>query len=89
VKQKKEKKSLEGQQFGTESSADSAVFDEHEMAAYIKVSVPTLNRWRKRGEGPAWARFGKKLIRYTKAAADAYIESPDRYHPNCNGRTKG
>jgi predicted DNA-binding transcriptional regulator AlpA len=59
----------------------SAVFNEREMSRYIGVSIATLDRWRKAGEGPKWGRLGKKLIRYLKTHADAYLESPDCYHP--------
>ena len=35
-----------------------------EVCLKLRVSPPTLSRWRKQGTGPKWQKIGNKLIRY-------------------------
>lgn len=44
-------------------------------AQYIDKSVKTLQRWRCTGEGPRFARLGKRGIIYDFDDLDSYIES--------------
>lgn len=48
-------------------------FTEKELAAVLKVSIPTLKRWRASGIGPAWLRIGTR-IRYPQGAVAVWIE---------------
>lgn len=41
---------------------------EKDIADFLGVSVSTLQLWRRKGEGPPWAKIGKRLIRYRKNA---------------------
>lgn len=45
-----------------------------ETAAYLKVPVKTLERWRYAGDGPRFYRVGRHA-RYKVADLDAYLES--------------
>ena len=46
---------------------------EKEAAAYLRVSLSTLRRWRRSVTGPAFFRFGD-VLRYARAALDEFIE---------------
>jgi hypothetical protein len=48
--------------------------DEVETAAAIGVSVRTLRQWRRKGEGPPYARFGR-AIKYHKPALAEHFKS--------------
>lgn len=43
-----------------------------ELSAYLGVPVPTLYRWRTRGEGPQGIRVGRH-VRYHRAAVRAWL----------------
>jgi len=45
-----------------------------ELARYLKVSLPTVHRWRSSGEGPTPRKLGKKLVRYRIEDADAWLD---------------
>jgi len=45
-----------------------------DLAKYLKVSLPTINRWRKSGTGPKPLKLGK-LVRYRLADVDAYLDA--------------
>jgi len=57
------------------------LFDTLSAAKYLcddnPPSLPTMERWRKLGVGPAWTKMGG-LVRYRKSALDAYIEQCTR-----------
>lgn len=38
-----------------------------EVAVMLKVSVRTLERWRREGIGPRWVTFGKRGVRYPES----------------------
>ncbi len=48
--------------------------DEQTAADRLGLSWSTLRAWRRRGEGPRYARFGK-AVRYDVADLDAFGES--------------
>lgn len=50
---------------------------EQELAKYLRVSLPTVNRWRKAGKGPKWFRPDPdgRLVRYRIQDVDAYMEA--------------
>lgn len=43
-----------------------------EVAAYLKVSPPALEKWRLTGKGPAFIRIGR-LIRYRRSDLDRWL----------------
>lgn len=49
-----------------------------ELAEVLRVSVPTLSRYRMTGEGPPYVKFGRN-IRYPKAAVDDWINGLTRH----------
>jgi predicted DNA-binding transcriptional regulator AlpA len=55
-------------------SAVSEMFTTPEAAAYTKMAVPTLERFRLTGEGPMFAKLGGS-VRYRRCDLDAWIES--------------
>lgn len=55
-------------------SAASEMFTTPEAAAYTKMAVPTLERFRLTGEGPMFAKLGGS-VRYRRCDLDAWIES--------------
>jgi predicted DNA-binding transcriptional regulator AlpA len=48
-----------------------------EAARYIKMSAPSLERWRGQGLGPDFCKMGGS-VRYRKSALDQYIEECTR-----------
>ena len=48
--------------------------NEAETAAAIGVSVRTLRQWRRKGEGPPYAHFGR-AIKYNKRALGEHYEA--------------
>lgn len=43
-----------------------------QAAAYLTVSIPTMNRWRLNGTGPEYVRFGT-AVRYTRESLEAFV----------------
>lgn len=54
-------------------AAGSRFIDDRATAKYLNVSASTLAKWRMRGIGPRFHRFGS-LVRYTTEDLDAYAE---------------
>jgi predicted DNA-binding transcriptional regulator AlpA len=54
--------------------SQSEMFTTPEAAAYTKMAVPTLERFRLTGEGPVFAKLGGS-VRYRRCDLDAWIES--------------
>jgi len=50
-----------------------AVLTEQETAAYLKLQINTLRKWRREGGGPRYIRCGGRLIRYIKADIDDWL----------------
>jgi len=51
---------------------------EAELAKQLKLTTRTLQIWRARGEGPAFARVGRKRIVYRIAAVRDWLESQEK-----------
>jgi excisionase family DNA binding protein len=51
-----------------------SLLTDKELAKYLKVSLPTIHRWRAAGEGPTPRKLGKKLVRYRVEDADAWLD---------------
>ena len=51
------------------------VLDTPEAAAYVRLSKPTLERLRLTGEGPCYAKLGKKAVRYRRVDLDDWLTS--------------
>ena len=49
-----------------------------EGAALLGLHKRTLERWRREGIGPAFLRFGPKIIRYRRSALEAFMEESER-----------
>lgn len=45
-----------------------------EVAAILRVTPRTVERWRRRGAGPPYVRLGTRTIRYPRAAVLAFAE---------------
>lgn len=54
--------------------SQSELFTTPEAAAYTKMAVPTLERFRLTGEGPVFAKLGGS-VRYRRCDLDSWIES--------------
>jgi len=52
-----------------------SLMNERDAAALLSVSQKTLQAWRCRNEGPAYARINARLIRYKRADLQAFIAS--------------
>jgi len=52
-------------------------FDTKQTADYLKLSVSTLNRMRGTGEGPTYAKIGRRII-YELSDLDAWVEARKR-----------
>jgi hypothetical protein len=50
------------------------ILDTKEAAAYVRLSVSSLNKMRCTGSGPAFIRMGRS-IRYRRRALDSFIDS--------------
>ena len=46
------------------SNTAGKILTEHETAAYLKVKIFSLRKWRREGSGPPYVRCGGRLIRY-------------------------
>jgi Helix-turn-helix domain len=50
------------------------ILDTHEAAAYLRLTVSSLNKMRCTGSGPAFIRMGRS-VRYRRRALDLFIDS--------------
>jgi predicted DNA-binding transcriptional regulator AlpA len=50
------------------------ILDTHDAAAYLRLSVSSLNKMRCTGSGPAFIRMGRS-VRYRRRALDSFIDS--------------
>ena len=46
-----------------------------EAAELLRVTPQTLHHWRKRGEGPPWARIGPRRVTYRRSRLLEYVEA--------------
>lgn len=44
-----------------------------ELAEYVQLPVSSVNKWRREGKGPAYARLGRH-VRYRREDVDAWLE---------------
>ena len=51
------------------------LLDQHEVAAILRVAIPTLQDWRWKGEGPRFVKLGKRVVRYRRADIEAFVEA--------------
>lgn len=51
--------------------------DEDELAARLRISVRTVQKWRQTNCGPAFIKVGR-LVRYRESAIQAWIEAQTR-----------
>jgi predicted DNA-binding transcriptional regulator AlpA len=49
-----------------------------EVAGYLGVNKKTLDRMRGRGDGPRYLRLTKKIIRYSRADVEEFLNSRKR-----------
>ena len=49
------------------SNTAGKILTEHETAAYLKVKIFSLRKWRREGGGPPYIRCGGRIIRYVEA----------------------
>jgi predicted DNA-binding transcriptional regulator AlpA len=49
------------------------LLEEREVSELLKISVPTLRRWRLHGEGPRFRKIGKRLVRYSREDIERWI----------------
>ena len=54
--------------------APGDLLDEREAAAILSASVQTLRNWRWRGEGPRFRKIGLRMVRYSRADLQTFIE---------------
>lgn len=52
-------------------------FTEHDMLLLADVKPTTLEQWRKRGEGPAYARAGSRFL-YPRSAVVEWLKTRTR-----------
>ena len=58
----------------TASILSAHILDTHQAAAYLRLSVSSLNKMRCTGSGPAFIRMGRS-VRYRRRALDSFIDS--------------
>ena len=59
------------------NSTESHYLDTRRAAVYLALSASTLNRMRLTGEGPRYAKAGRRVI-YATADLDAWVEARKR-----------
>lgn len=56
-------------------NSDLFLLREGDVAARLSVSIPTLRRWRKIGEGPGWLKLTGGAVRYERATLEDWLRS--------------
>jgi predicted DNA-binding transcriptional regulator AlpA len=56
------------------------VFTQEETSEKIKTSIPTLERWRRTGEGPRWVRLGARRVAYRLSDLEKWLEQRTYHH---------
>jgi excisionase family DNA binding protein len=54
--------------------AGEPLLTQRQAAAYLNVSIRTLQRWRREGIGPPSIRLPNKYLRYRQGDLDAWLE---------------
>jgi len=57
---------------------DSSLLSSSELANFLGVSLATLERWRRHGEGPPFIRIGRRRIAYRPSAVRRWVEAQER-----------
>lgn len=52
---------------------------QQEVADRLKLKVRTVESWRRTLRGPPWFRVGPRLVRYSEAALEAWVQGCDPY----------
>jgi hypothetical protein len=60
-----------------------SLLTEAEAAAWLKVQIFTLRKWRREGRGPRFIRCGRRLIRYMDTDLCGWMEG-HRYSSTAN-----
>lgn len=55
-------------------TAQTALWDDRQVAAHLKVARPTLQKWRVQGRGPNFYYLGRS-VRYRPEDIDAWVAS--------------
>jgi len=58
----------------TNNPISNHLYNEHQAAAWLQVSLSTVRRWRKNGTGPRFFRFGA-LIRYRLEDLQKFVDT--------------
>jgi hypothetical protein len=58
---------------GSSAREASTLLTPEAAGLHLGVSAKVLERWRSRGEGPAFARLSRKTIRYRAEDIDAFV----------------
>jgi len=66
-----------------------ALWNEHQAAEYLAVTVHTLRHWRHKMKGPAYLKFpGSQTVRYRQSDLDKYLTAslvePQKLLPRTN-----
>ena len=56
----------------TRSGTDT-LFTPEEAAAFLTLSVRTLEAWRRTGDGPTWVRIGLRRTAYPRSECEAWM----------------
>lgn len=56
---------------------ENGLWNEHEVAKYIKLSVASVRRWRTLRTGPKYVKIGS-AVRYRKQDVEAWVDSCQR-----------
>jgi predicted DNA-binding transcriptional regulator AlpA len=59
---------------GTHGEETKTLWTDKQVAAFLHVSVPTIRRWRKSGQGPEFYRVGTR-IKYDPHECAAWLAS--------------
>ncbi|MFT3854797.1 MAG: helix-turn-helix domain-containing protein [Ilumatobacteraceae bacterium] len=57
----------------TSSDVVSALWDDRQLAEYLRLPERTPAQWRYRSRGPRWLKVGRH-VRYRKSDVDAWLE---------------
>lgn len=68
------------------AQATGQLLSTREAAAWLGLSVSTLNKWRCYGTGPDFIKAGGN-VRYSRAALEAYAAGRTRKHTRDGGPT--
>lgn len=60
---------------GKASDDAARLLTPQEAAKLLQVSAPTLERWRRTGDGPPYVRLSSRAIRYRTTELVAFIEA--------------